>query len=375
MIDLNDNDFQHYLKIKHNTTQHLQSTETSSKQNTEFTYNNLIPIGSGSFGNVYKAVCDQTGEIVAIKTVYQDSRYKNRELSILLELNHINTISLKNYFYTSKKKNSNENEKYLNVVMDYFPESLSHFIRHHSFNSQNPISLIDLKLYAYQMFHALNYLNSVGICHRDIKPQNILINEKEKLIKICDFGSAKKLRKGESNVSYICSRYYRAPELIFNANEYTNSIDMWSVCCVLCEMILGKPFFPGENSTDQLVEIIKIIGTPNKKDIYKMNSEYKKYKFPLIKCFSLKFVFKDFMNFLGDDFINLIQKIFIYDPEKRIKPIQALCHCFFDDLRKEGIIEEKFRNLIFTFSKEEINCDKENIIFNYLIPDWFNHKI
>ena len=81
------------------------------------------------------------------------------------------------------------------------------------------------------------------------------------------------------------------------------------------------------------------------------------------------------MNFLGDDFINLIQKIFIYDPEKRIKPIQALCHCFFDYLRKEGIIEEKFRNLIFTFSKEEINCDKENIIFNYLIPDWFNHKI
>ena len=373
MLDYNENEMPNYLKIKHNTTQHFQSTGTSSKQNTEYTYNNLIPIGSGSFGSVYKAVCDQTGEIVAIKTVFQDSRYKNRELSILLELNHINTITLKNYFYTNKKS-SRENDKYLNVVMDYFPESLSHFIRHHSLNSNNPISITDLKIYAYQMFHALNYLNSIGICHRDIKPQNILINEKDKLIKICDFGSAKKLRKGESNVSYICSRYYRAPELIFNASEYTNGIDMWSVCCVLCEMILGKPFFPGENSTDQLVEIIKILGTPNKSDIYKMNPEYNKYKFPLIKCFSLKFVFREYLNLLGEDFINLIQKIFVYDPQKRIKPIEALVHPFFDDLRKKDFVDEQFRYLIFTFSKEEMDNDKDNIIVNHLIPNWYNHN-
>ena len=332
-------------------------------------------IGQGAFGEVFLAKIKKTGEKVAVKKVFQDRRYKNRELSIMQKLNHPNIVQLLSFYYTKANiPKAKSDDVFLNCIMDYVPETLSILISKNKHNGTKfPSSL--LKVYSYQMLKSIGYLHSIGICHRDIKPQNILINEKEKLIKICDFGSAKKLRKGESNVSYICSRYYRAPELIFNANEYTNSIDMWSVCCVLCEMILGKPFFPGENSTDQLVEIIKIIGTPNKKDIYKMNSEYKKYKFPLIKCFSLKFVFKDFMNFLGDDFINLIQKIFIYDPEKRIKPIQALCHCFFDDLRKEGIIEEKFRNLIFTFSKEEINCDKENIIFNYLIPDWFNHKI
>lgn len=110
----------------------------------------------------------------------------------------------------------------------------------------------DVRLYAYQMFKGLSYLEARKICHRDIKPQNILVNDREddKKLKICDFGSAKILKEGEANISYICSRYYRAPELIFKAEHYTNSIDMWSMGCVIAEMMLGEPLFPGENSLD-----------------------------------------------------------------------------------------------------------------------------
>jgi len=97
----------------------------------------------------------------------------------------------------------------------------------------------------------------LGICHRDIKPQNLLIDPDSHLLKLCDFGSAKLLVKGEPNVSYICSRYYRAPELIFGASDYTNAIDVWSSGCVMAEMILGEPIFAGESGIDQLVEIIK----------------------------------------------------------------------------------------------------------------------
>lgn len=86
-------------------------------------------------------------------------------------------------------------------------------------------------------------------------------------LKICDFGSAKKLIKGEPNVSYICSRYYRAPELIFGCTEYSNIIDVWSVGCVIAELLLGQPIFPGESGVDQLVEIIKVLGTPTKEQI------------------------------------------------------------------------------------------------------------
>jgi serine/threonine protein kinase len=89
-----------------------------------------------------------------------------------------------------------------------------------------------------------------------------LVEPNNLVLKICDFGSAKRLVKGEPNVAYICSRYYRAPELIFGATDYSTAIDVWSIGCVIAEMLLGEPLFPGESATDQLVEIIKILGTP-----------------------------------------------------------------------------------------------------------------
>jgi len=107
-----------------------------------------------------------------------------------------------------------------------------------------------VKLYAYQNFRALAYIHALGICHRDIKPQNLLVDPTNHVLKICDFGSAKKLLKGEVNVSYICSRYYRAPELIFGATEYNNAIDVWSVGCVIAELLLGQPLCPGESGVD-----------------------------------------------------------------------------------------------------------------------------
>jgi len=144
-----------------------------------------------------------------------------------------------------------------------------------------PILLV--KLYAYQCFRALSYIHSLGYCHRDIKPQNLLVNPESHTLKICDFGSAKRLIKGEVNVSYICSRYYRAPELIFGATDYTPAIDVWSVGCVVAELLVGQPLFPGESGVDQLVEIIKVLGTPTKDQIHSMNPSYSEFKFPAIR--------------------------------------------------------------------------------------------
>lgn len=136
----------------------------------------------------------------------------------------------------------------------------------------------------YQLFRALAYIHSLGICHRDIKPQNLLLDPATAVLKLCDFGSAKILVAGEPNVSYICSRYYRAPELIFGATDYTTNIDIWSTGCVMAELILGKPIFPGESGVDQLVEIIKVLGTPTREQIQSMNQNYTEFKFPQIKA-------------------------------------------------------------------------------------------
>lgn len=190
-----------------------------------------------------------------------------------------------------------------------------------------------VKLYAYQMFRAIAYLHALGTCHRDMKPQNVLIDSKSHILKICDFGSAKKLVKGEPNVSYICSRYYRAPELIFGNSDYSPMIDVWSTGCVMGEFMLGQPLFPGESGVDQLVEIIKILGTPSKEQILAMNPNYNQDKFPHIKQTPWVKVFGPKTHPLALDFIS---KILIYNPALRLKPMECLLHPFFDELRDES---------------------------------------
>lgn len=94
-----------------------------------------------------------------------------------------------------------------------------------------PLCFFHVQLYMYQLFRSLAYIHSLGVCHRDIKPQNLLLDPETAVLKLCDFGSAKQLFPGEPNVSYICSRYYRAPELIFGAINYTTKIGKSNVEC------------------------------------------------------------------------------------------------------------------------------------------------
>ena len=117
--------------------------------------------------------------------------------------------------------------------MDYYPCNLYQAIR------KKELTYSVNKIILYQMLRGLNYLRTLSIAHRDIKPQNILFDTTTNKAIICDFGSAKQLIEGEPNLAYICSRCYRAPELIFGATNYTTQIDMWSLGCVLVEMING----------------------------------------------------------------------------------------------------------------------------------------
>jgi serine/threonine protein kinase len=115
--------------------------------------------------------------------------------------------------------------------MDFYECNLYEAIQKQSKKSLMP--RLKFKAYAYQLFRSLLYLREMGIAHRDIKPQNVLVNENSYKLVMCDFGSAKQLKIGEPNIAYICSRCYRAPELIFGNTQYTTQIDMWSTGCVL----------------------------------------------------------------------------------------------------------------------------------------------
>ena len=187
-------------------------------------------------------------------------------------------VQLKHCFFNHGDR---PDEVYLNLVLEFIPDSLYHIITTYA-KTRQTLPILMVKTYAYQLIRGLAYLHSCGIAHRDIKPQNVLVERQTGVLKICDFGSAKQLVKGEPNVSYISSRYYRAPELIFGCTLYSTAIDIWSAGCVIAEMLLGTPIFPGGRGVDQIVEIIKVLGTPSREEILDMNEGYRECRFPSI---------------------------------------------------------------------------------------------
>eukprot|EP00189_Rhodosorus_marinus_P008672 CAMPEP_0184752690 /NCGR_PEP_ID=MMETSP0315-20130426/43716_1 /TAXON_ID=101924 /ORGANISM="Rhodosorus marinus, Strain UTEX LB 2760" /LENGTH=450 /DNA_ID=CAMNT_0027232041 /DNA_START=543 /DNA_END=1896 /DNA_ORIENTATION=+ len=362
-------------------------------------------VGRGSFGAVFEAFHQSTGETVAIKEVLQDRRFKNRELQIMKMLVHRNIIFLRESFYSAdasddgiylnlvmdyvpetlsqavrsytKSKSlmpltilkvycfqmirmvlrfrasspsnpspesalqlgvltdgfpnhfaSQDDGIYLNLVMDYVPETLSQAVRSYT-KSKSLMPLTILKVYCFQMFRSLWYIHSKGICHRDVKPQNLLLNPATQELKLCDFGSAKVLVEDEANMSYICSRFYRAPELIFGATHYTTAVDVWSAGCVMAELMLGYPLFPGQSCVDLLVKIVKILGTPKDSDIDTSNG-LKNAKIPVIPPESWRRVFRDYN---APDVLDLIDKLLQYNPKKRITLAEAMAHQCFDSIR------------------------------------------
>ena len=164
---------------------------------------------------ILKAVIPETNEYVAIKRVFQDKRYKNREHSIMKEINHTNCVRLLTSFFSNDEEKvsffflifrflfiylilnpKKPDDVYLNLVMDYVPSDLYKILKYFRKQKQiMPDALV--KLYSYQMLRGLAYIHSIGICHRDIKPQNVLVDPEGHIVKLCDFGSAKKLQKGE----------------------------------------------------------------------------------------------------------------------------------------------------------------------------------
>ncbi|CAO1630445.1 unnamed protein product [Parajaminaea phylloscopi] len=366
----------------------VTASDGKTGESRELAYTNCKVIGNGSFGVVFQARVVSGGngnlvegagasqdqgaagsaprenqEDVAIKKVLQDKRFKNRELQIMRIVKHPNVVDLRAFFYSNGDK---KDEVFLNLVLEYVPETVYRASRHYAKLKQTMPMLL-IKLYMYQLLRSLAYIHSIGICHRDIKPQNLLLNPSTGILKLCDFGSAKILVAGEPNVSYICSRYYRAPELIFGATNYTTNIDIWSTGCVMAELMQGQPLFPGESGIDQLVEIIKVLGTPSREQIKTMNPNYMEHKFPQIRPHPFSKVFRPRT---PPEAIDLISHLLEYTPSARLTAIEAMTHPFFDELRSPDIKMPNGRSVppLFDFTREELSVRPD--LIHKLVPEF-----
>ncbi|AFN83372.1 Mrk1-like Ser/Thr protein kinase [Encephalitozoon romaleae SJ-2008] len=282
----------------------------------EVQYKYVEMIGKGSFGVVVK-IMDDRCNFFALKRVYQDRRYHNRELGILMEIDHPNIVKLISYFHTDKTPSG----MYLNIITDFAGINLEEYIK-----SNRSVEVRTIRSIYKQILEGLRYLHEKGICHRDIKPSNILIGPNG-LVKICDLGSAKVIVRGERNITYICSRFYRAPENLLDYKEYDFKIDVWSAGCVIAEFRHPGPMFKGGTSGSTLNKILEIVRT-SLEDLIELGYQKSDYKPGLgVRKYLEKF-------FDDTDLLDVLERSLTFSPCKRSTASELLSKPFFQCLER-----------------------------------------
>ncbi|THG98173.1 hypothetical protein EW026_g3981 [Hermanssonia centrifuga] len=295
-------------------------------------YAKIEKVGEGTYGVVYKARDTTTGQVVALKKIRLEAEDEGvpstaiREISLLKELKDENVVRLLDIVHADQK---------LYLVFEFLDVDLKRYMENCN-KSHSPMSLDLVKKFTHQLTSGLLYCHSHRILHRDLKPQNLLIDKYDNL-KLADFGLARAFgipMRTYTHELYIKSikvvtLWYRAPEVLLGSRHYSTAIDMWSVGCIFAEMVMrGQPLFPGDSEIDQIFKIFRILGTPTEDDWpgLKQLPDYKP-TFPHWNAQDLS----SHIPPLDDDGIDLLKGLLIYDTAKRISAKRALIHPYFAD--------------------------------------------
>ncbi|KKA28907.1 hypothetical protein TD95_002498 [Thielaviopsis punctulata] len=283
-------------------------------------YTDVQPVGMGAFGLVCSARDQLLNQSVAIKKIVKPfktdvlAKRTYRELKLLMNLRHENVISLSDIFVSPNED--------IYFVTELLGTDL------HRLLTTRPLEPHFIVYFTYQILskRALKFVHSAGIIHRDLKPSNILINENCDL-KICDFGLAR--IQDPLMTGYVATRYYRAPEIMLSWQKYDVAVDIWSVGCILAEMITGSPLFPGKDHVHQFSIITELIGNPPAYIIDGITSEN-----------TLRFVqslpahnpvnFSTKFSTATPEAVDLLEKLLVFDPRCRLTAAAALEHPYLE---------------------------------------------
>jgi len=306
-------------------------------------YEVLQKLGKGAYGIVWKVRDKETNEIFALKKIFgafqnaTDAQRTFREIIFLQELSdHDNIITLLDVMKA-------DNDKDIYLIFEYMDTDLHAVIR------ANILEDIHKRFIIYQLLKAIKYMHTAQVIHRDMKPSNLLLNS-ECLVKVADFGLARLIDAPKEDgarqqvlTDYVATRWYRAPEILLGSTTYTKGVDMWSIGCILGELLGGKPMFPGTSTMNQIDRIIEVTGRPSKEDIEAIQSEFAAQMLENLPEPNERGLESMYPNADGDAH-DLLKKLLMFNPDKRITVEEALAHNYVT----------QFHNI-----EEEISCEKK----------------
>ncbi|CAF2987864.1 unnamed protein product [Rotaria sp. Silwood2] len=278
---------------------------------------------SGTYGIVYKVCHRPTSQIYALKKIRLEGEDDGvpataiREISILKELRHQNIVQLRDVILTDAR---------LYLIFEYLAMDLKKYLDCLGENEDMDVALI--RSYMYQIIDALLFCHCRRIIHRDLKPQNLLVDTKG-IIKLADFGLARAFSVPLRIYTHeVVTLWYRAPEVLLGASRYSCPVDVWSVGCIFAEMYTKRPLFQGDSEIDQLFRIFRTLGTPTDEtwpgvvSLPEFKSSFPRWK----QINDLSSLLNDRMR---DDALDLLLKMLVYDPVRRISAKQCLNHAYF----------------------------------------------
>uniref|UniRef100_A0A667H665 cyclin-dependent kinase n=1 Tax=Lynx canadensis TaxID=61383 RepID=A0A667H665_LYNCA len=320
------------------------------------TYIKLEKLGEGTYATVYKGRSKLTENLVALKEIRLEHEEGApctaiREVSLLKDLKHANIVTLHDIVHTDKS---------LTLVFEYLDKDLKQYMD----DCGNIMSMHNVKLFLYQILRGLAYCHRRKVLHRDLKPQNLLINEKGEL-KLADFGLARaKSVPTKTYSNEVVTLWYRPPDVLLGSSEYSTQIDMWGVGCIFFEMASGRPLFPGSTVEDELHLIFRLLGTPSQETWpgVSSNDEFKNYNFPKYKPQPLI----NHAPRLDSEGIELITKFLQYESKKRVSAEEAMKHVYFRSL---GPRIHALPESVSIFSLKEIQLQKDPGFRNSSYPE------
>nr|CCA18023.1 mitogenactivated protein kinase putative [Albugo laibachii Nc14] len=321
-------------------------------------YQLIKAIGQGAYGCVIAASDTETGQALAIKNIPNafndliDAKRILREIRLMRHLNHPNLVNLVDLIRPPSLQEFND----VYIVTDLMETDL-----HRVIHSNQSITDEHIQYFLYQMLVAIHYVHSAQVLHRDLKPSNILVNSDCDL-KLCDFGLARGVNGMDSGLTeYVVTRWYRAPELLLSS-KYDKQMDVWAIGCILAEMLGRRPLFPGHDYLHQLKIIMDVVGSPTE-DCLDFITNPKAKRFILRQPKKPQVPLSSIYPRASGGCMDLLEKMLVFDPRKRITIEQALEHPYLSSLRDKNL--EKTSATPFDFAFED--CDLTRIKLQELI--------